>query len=697
MCLPNDQITLSPSLFADQTVGLPTGPFAIESYQKLANGTYGEGLFYLCNFTGALKPLLDQHLEVKNVDGALCYCGYVEEVYRCCGEYVAWGWSNAALFNRIAVTWTENGVTQITPYQEDSASILTHGLRELVLPLPAGGPQGALYTPAQYAQRLLKELSQPLPVLHNTYKCNCNITYLRTQGYVNTLAWQTYSHPCGLADTGAGFAHGQRIGIGFTSNQLAINAGANSESQLGLIGDQLLAFAPGDTIMMSGWGQAQNNIATTITEFIKDDFESVVSDGITTSPPNFINDSNSSLTEFHKNEFIQVSGANSGDLDGYYWVRAETDGPSLEVQHNSFPHANYRGHPVTITHGVTVNVPVHLSQEDPGAYVTVQGWPQYLCQPICNTCGAHGALAEPWTATHVAIGLRKVGTPTTALAITIGPNCTTLPRAGGDTEGVATATISADQVNTTFGYVQAALSTPITIATGQCLYVQLHPTGPDGELAEPSITDYYEIAGSLAQANKTKARTGPDGRTWTDTAYTTAVRLLEYQSLTQQLFDLVSQGRLISSVAVIDELAFPVPTYRSGYTSLLYAIEQLLVMGDPAGNRLQLTLDCNGNAIIRTEPNPPTVARTDSTTNNAEPCTTLTCCNTVTTPDGVSLSNPCALTAGRWLCPENGITDVPGIFLDSFYVNYKQCRLRFLDRTFSRTLFNQSLRYSGLI
>ena len=64
-CLPDYTVTLSPSRIAapsgPPTVGLPTGGFEIESYQKLANGAYGEGLFYLCGYTGDLKPLLDQH------------------------------------------------------------------------------------------------------------------------------------------------------------------------------------------------------------------------------------------------------------------------------------------------------------------------------------------------------------------------------------------------------------------------------------------------------------------------------------------------------------------------------------------------------------------------------------------------------------------------------------------------------------
>lgn len=668
MCLPNDQITLSPSLFADQTVGLPTGPFAIESYQKLANGTYGEGLFYLCNYTGALKPLLDQHLEVKNVDGALCYCGYVEEVYRCCGEYVAWGWSNAALFNRIAVTWLENGVTQLTPYQEDRASIAAYGLRELVLPLPSG----ALYTPAQYAQRLLKELSQPLPVLHNTYKCNCNITYLRTQGYVNTLAWQSYRHPCGLADTGATFAHGQPLGVGFTATQLAINGGTNGESQIGLIGDQLLAFAPGDLLLMSGWHNAQNNLVTTLTDFVKDDFESVTSDGITTVGNN-INDANNSLLEFHPDELIQVSGAGTGDLDGYYWVRTEADGPAISVQHQSFPTANYLGIPITITQGVTINVPSNLAQEEPGATVTIQAWHQYLCQRICNDCTASGEPAEPWVATHVAVAVRKVGAPGAGLGLMVGAACTAA-------RVMATATIGAAEVGARMGYVLAELDAPITLAPGQCVYVQVH------SLAPLSTTAYYEIGGSLAQDNSLRTLTGPDGVSYTATAYTAAVRLLQYESITEQLFDLVGQGRFVTSVAVVDALTFPVPTYRAGYTSLLYAIEQLLTMGDPTGNRLQLSLACNGAATIRTEP-----AYGD------EPGTILTCCGTLTDATGASLTNLCTATAGRWLCPEDNLTDVPGIFLESFYVNYKQCRLRFLDRTFSRTRFNQALRYPGII
>ena len=672
-CLPDYTVTLSPSRIAapsgPPTVGLPTGGFEIESYQKLANGAYGEGLFYLCGYTGDLKPLLDQHLEVKDAEGNPCYCGYVAETYRCCGEHVAWGWSNATLYNRIAVTWSEGGLTQITPFAQDLVSMQTHGVRELVVPLPAS----SLYTPAQYAQRLLKELSQPRPVLHNTYKCRCNITYLRTQGYYTTLAWQTYHNPCGLADTGATFAHAQRLGVGFISDKLAINGSTDGESQIGEIGAHLLTFAPGDLLIMSGWSNPQNNIVTTMTDFIKDDFESVTTEGISTSG-NRIHDANNSLIEFHPDELIQVSGADTGDLDGYYWVRTENDGSILEVQHENFPSRGYNGIPITITHGVTINVPSNLAQENPGAVVTIMAWDQYLCQPICNECG------ESWTATHLQIAVRRHGNPTASISLRVKASCTsatTLAWAALHNSALGTT------IGTAFAYHAVELSTPITLAPGQCLYVEAHPIGPDGELAEPSTSDYYEFGGSLAQTNSLRTLTGPDGLTWSTTSYTTAVRLLEYRSITQQLFDLVGRGAFIASVAVLDELPFAAPTYRSGYTSLLYAIEQLLIMGDPGGNRLQLLLDCHGRAMIRTEP-----------TIDSEAPTTLDCCSS---PD----QDLCDLTAGRWLAPPIGMVDVPGVFLDSFLVSYKSCRARFIDRDSgaprARATLNEALRYPGVI
>lgn len=665
-CLHEYTVTLGPGRVGDPTVGLPVGPFEIEQYQKVANGTYGEGMFYLCDYAGDLKPLLDQHLEVRDSNGNLCYCGYVEEVYRCCGEYVAWGWSNATLFNRIAVTSSENGTqgvpAHLSAYQEDSASQSAHGVRELVVPLPSG----ALYTPAEYARRLLKELSQPRPVLHNTYKCLCNVTYLRTQGYYNTLAWQTHSNACGLADTGATFAHAQALGVGCRSTHFAANGSSSGTSQIGVMGDCLNAFAVGDLLVMSGWNNPQNNIITTVGSFIKDDFEFVVSDGITTSPPNFINDANNSLVEFHPGELIQIAGTGASglggpDIDGYYWVRAEYDGPALETQHVGFGHANYTDVYVEITHGVTINVPSNLGQEEPGSEVTIQAWHQYLCQRVCNECGT------TWTATHVAIAVRAVGAPSASIALMVGLDCT-----AGTVQ--ATATISAAAVGVSMAYVQAELDTPLALSPGQCLYVQAH------SLAPLSTTDYYEFGGSLAQENEAKTLTSVDGVSWLETEYTTAVRLLEYRSITEQLFDLVGQGNFVTSVAVLDELTFAAPTYRSGYTSLLYAIEQLLIMGDPEGNRLQLLLDCDGNAVIRMEP-----------TIDSEPCVTLDCYGRVADP-------LCTFTAGRWLCPSSpDLVDVPGVFLDSFYVSYKICRVRWIDRDFSRALFNQSLRFPGVI
>ncbi len=662
-CLPEHTVTLSPSRIAEPTVGLPDGGFEIESYQKLANGTYGEGLFYLCGYTGDLKPLLDQHLEVKDAEGNPCYCGYVAEVYRCCGEYVAWGWSNATLYNRIAVTWSEGGLTQITPYAQDRLSIQTHGVRELVVPLPAS----SLYTPAQYAQRLLKELSQPRPVLHNTYKCKCNITYLRTQGYYTTLAWQTYHNTCGLADTGATFTHAQRLGVGFISDKLAINGSTDGESQIGEIGAHLLAFQPGDLLIMSGWRNPQNNIITTLTDFIKDDYESVTTEGISTSG-NRIHDVNNRLTEFHPDELIGVSGAGTGDLDGHYWVRAENDGSILEVQHENFPSRGYNGIPITITHGVTINVPSNLAQENPGPVVTIMAWDQYLCQPICNECG------ESWTATHLQIAVRRHGSPTASIRLRVKESCgsTTYLAWGALHNGAMGTTIG-----TTFSYHTIELSASITLSPGQCLYVEAHIINALG------ASDYYEFGGSLAQTNSLRTLTGPDGLTWSATSYTTAVRLLEYRSLTQQLFDLVGRGAFIASVAVLDELPFAAPTYRSGYTSLLYAIEQLLIMGSPEagalGARLQLQLDCKGNATIRTEP-----------AIDQEPCITLDCCSY---PDALL----CDLRAGRWLCPPADVVDVPGVFIDSLVVSYKNCRTRFIDRDFSRTNLSEALRYPGVI
>jgi hypothetical protein len=58
----------------------------------------------------------------------------------------------------------------------------------------------------------------------------------------------------------------------------------------------------------------------------------------------------------------------------------------------------------------------------------------------------------------------------------------------------------------------------------------------------------------------------------------------------------------------------------------------------------------------------------------------------------------CTQTAGHWLCPDSAdLVDVPGVFLEEMIVSYKACRARYIDRDFSRTLFNQALRFPGVI
>ena len=42
--------------------------------------------FTLCGYMGDLKPLLEQPIEMRDGAGNVCWCGFVDSAYRCCGE-----------------------------------------------------------------------------------------------------------------------------------------------------------------------------------------------------------------------------------------------------------------------------------------------------------------------------------------------------------------------------------------------------------------------------------------------------------------------------------------------------------------------------------------------------------------------------------------------------------------------------------
>ena len=364
-------------------------------------------IFELCNYAAPLEPLLRAPIAITHQNGDLCWSGYVAYYYKCCGE-IGWGATLDTMFNRVAVRYIIGSETRITPWAEDLQSIQRYGVKELIV----------------------------------------------ARGWWDTLNWQYDIQPCGYSDSGyTGTGNPRPFGLGFTSTHVGFRQSNNAQS-ISTDNTQLAAFPVGEEIVVTG--SAHNDIITAITRRLSTTLRTVANTTISFDPLDDVMDSLSLLNRFVVGEMITIQGSQWND--GVYWVkRVITDGSRIEVSPNTIV-LEPAGNTITLHSGSAIQVDTILTDEAPGATVTILARTQYICQPICHTRpNPEPALAgcnEPWTLNHIQLPLRIVGQPTDDVEIAIGPTCTNM---------VATGTIPATELSASFTTVGLSFSTGVTI------------------------------------------------------------------------------------------------------------------------------------------------------------------------------------------------------------------------------------------
>ncbi|MEM4234924.1 MAG: hypothetical protein QXU75_07230 [Candidatus Methanomethylicaceae archaeon] len=130
-------------------------------------------------------------------DGIICWWGYIEKVEVCFGTYTI-GVSLENMANRVAITYSvitvnENGETELgqratTSWAEDTISIATYGVRELIV--SAGGMNDSQADNARNI--ILNSFSKPVSYVEMNTGMKANTGRIFAKGWWNTLDWKYY-------------------------------------------------------------------------------------------------------------------------------------------------------------------------------------------------------------------------------------------------------------------------------------------------------------------------------------------------------------------------------------------------------------------------------------------------------------------------------------------------------------------------
>ncbi len=642
-CVPETTVRLF-----DRVTGLEIAGLAAEAMRASHHVEGGARVarVELCDYAGDLEPLLLSSVEIADETGARCWCGYVAAVWRCCGD-TAWGASIDEVFNRVAIRYTVGDEARQTAWAIDAGSVAAWGVRELLIELPAD----SLLTPEQFRDRILAEASQPQPLLISrlTDKCECNITYIIARGWWDTLNWTYDNQPCGYANSGyTGTGGAVALGVGLTSDQVGFGGG--DARSIGMLGLDMVAFPVGEELVISGASDPDNNVITTVQRRLSSTIRTLTAATIDFDPADDIRDVGLGLNRFVRNEMISVLG--SALNDGTYWVkRVISDGSRLEVTPGTIL-SEGAGALVTASAGASVQVETDLNAEIPGALVTILARTQWICQGIYHD---GSACAEPWLANHLRLPLRKVGNPLDNLEISIGPDCNTI---------VATEFVAGADLSMGFATVDVTFPVGVVLNPGGFMTVKVRRTGA------PSTTDYYEVA-SVVDVNLPTAAISTDGVNWLlpRQPYTLSVEAFEDEGITDQAARIALAWPYVGAVQVLSAVPYAVPAYRDGSRTLRQELERLIDAGSPAGQRLQVTVDCDRNVMIEVE-----VAQADALASGV----VLDC-------DGCPIDgNLCTLPAGTWLLPDGVVApgDLPqAVFLAWYETIYSKCDQRFVGRS----------------
>lgn len=523
-----------------------------------------------------LMQLLGLRIVVKNEYGTPVWWGIIVDV-PLPGGALQRGLSLREMANRWRVIYTTPGVNSstdsgdlVTAWAEDANSMARFGTKEAMATATdvdataAAAKRDTLL--ARYKLPQKSRLDAP--------------DVVGAMGLWKTLGWKFYSNAAGIEAHESGSSESQPLGLGLTATTIGFedeNAGIHDiEARLGEFKDDYRVRVSGSTsnngthrISRSTNREKVTYVATTIRFEAPDDIRSSVANAL-----GFVD----------ANDLIRVTGA--GSNNGSYFVASVSNSDHITLDGSTVT-AAAEGPSITIERGHWIGTESVLTQELPGATVTLTVVGQELVQPLTAPTVAG------WTAAKVALKLRKVGSPSDAVRVRLANYAS-----GAPTTTLETVDIPAASISDSAGWVTVALANTTPMNSAMCL--RISRTGA----VDPANFYLIELDGDAGYAGGSIRLY--DGSAWVDPLAAAALlfRIEGATATTTQMGEMVAaagQG-FVTGIDLIDASGVTTNQYREGDLSALEEIERLIDLGSTSGERLLPTVTVDGILQIRKAP-----------------------------------------------------------------------------------------------
>jgi len=524
----------------------------------------------------SLMQLLGLRLVVKNPYGTPVWWGMIVDV-PLPGGALQRGLSLRTMVNRWRVIYTMPGVNSsvdtaemVTAWAQNADSVARFGTKEGMATATDVDATAAVAKRdtllARYKLPQKARLDAP--------------DVVGAMGIWKTLGWKFYSNAAGIEAHESGSSRSQPLGLGLTTTTIGFeneNAGIHDiGARLGNIKDDYRVRISGSlynngshTISRSTNRNKVTYAATTIRFEAPDDIKSSVANAL-----GFVD----------ANDLIRVTGA--GSNNGFYFVGSVSNSDHITLDGSTVV-AAAEGPNVTIERGHGIGTESILTQELPGANVTLTVVGQELVQPLAAPTIAG------WTAAKVSLKLRKVGSPSDAVRVRLANYAS-----GAPTTTLETVDIPAADISDSAGWVTFALANTTAMNSAMCLRVSR--TG----VLDPANFYLIELDGDAGYGGGGIRLY--NGSAWVDPleAASLLFRIEGATATTTQMAEIVAaagQG-FVTGIDLIDASGVLVNQYREGDLSALEELERLIALGSASGDRLLATVTVDGILQIRKAP-----------------------------------------------------------------------------------------------
>lgn len=551
-------------------LGGPTGcTFIPLWYDEVAEGGAWEAEIEAHGQLNDLWPLLrllGYRVRILNREASPVWWGYLNEVVVTLAAGLRVGLSLEEMANRTIVRYQIRNDAGVilrtnTAYADDTDSQAQYGTKERLASLR----QVAAAQAEALRDSLLADLALPLAIAEPVTVTGLAPALLRCKGYISTLDWFLYDQPLGLVAndfdrTGALGGETQKLGQGFTDDTI----GFARSGKISDLDGRMSVFARNDVIRVSG--SSSNNGSFTVSGVENREVQSYTATTIFFDPTDDIHDSAEQLNFLDRDDFMTVSGSTSND-DVY---RVKTVGGEHSTLAPSTVLTEAAGASITLARGNALTVTSALTEEYPGATVTITLAGQEISQAFTPASGA-------WTAAEVEIRAKKVGSPADSLQIELCADS-----AGNPGTVLDSATLTAANVLAIMDWLTFTLANTDTITNGTTYHLVVSRTGsndPDNYYVVDLDPDVKYAAGGLKLYN---------GAAWVSraTAADLMFRVKGSQATTDQIVDLVDASEFLAGVDVVDASGISSWQYRDGASTGLNELLALLRSGTSNGQRL---------------------------------------------------------------------------------------------------------------